>query len=97
MAKRFSLLTEYSESELQDIIASAIKQALETFESKSSPPSAAPPWNEPLLSRTDVCKKLKLSNPTVSKLHKQGKLKAIVVGGSYRYSKKSIADFMSGN
>ena len=79
------------------MIETAIKQALETFEFKfSPPPSSSPPGNEQLLSRTQLCRKLNLSRPTVAKLMREGKLKAIVAGGSYRFSTKSIADFISG-
>ena len=99
MGKRFSLLTEYNESELKKIISEVLSDLLGKHLSKTPPYlSNSPPISsiDPLLTRSDVCKILHITLPTLSKLQDEGKIKAIIVGGSYRYSKKNITAFING-
>ncbi|HEY5370636.1 MAG TPA: helix-turn-helix domain-containing protein [Hanamia sp.] len=99
MGKRFSLLTEYNESDLRQIISELLSDLLEKYLSKTSPYlNNSPPLSsiDPLLTRSDVCKILHITLPTLSKLQDEGKIKATIVGGSYRYSKKNITAFISG-
>lgn len=99
MSKRFYLQTEYNESEIRQLISDTVKDLLERTlldlvpHISHSPPNCSP---DKLIDRNTVCKLLQISLPTLAKLQKSGKLKAIVVGGSYRYSKKHIEDLMNG-
>ena len=98
--KKFSLITEYSEIELKELIAEVVSEALQQtlskhlIELKNSGSNNSP--NE-LLDRKAVCKLLKITLPTLSKLQNEGKLKALIVGGSYRYYKKDIDNFLQGS
>ena len=97
MSKKFSLLTEYSEHELKEIILQSIGEVLEkTVDKIHKTGDVKIHSSQQMISRRELCEKLKLSLPTVAKLHKTGKLKAIIVGGVYRYSQKNITDFMEG-
>ena len=99
MSKRFYLLTEYNESDLKQIISEVLSDLLEKYLSKTPAYfSNSPPISsiDPLLTRSDVCKILHITIPTLSKLQDEGKIKAIIVGGSYRYSKKHIGEFING-
>ena len=90
--------TEFSEQELRELIASTVKEVLqETFPkylllSNNSPPAIS---NDKLLSRKEVCQLLKVSLPTVVKLHNEGKIKFSIIRGSYRYNKKDIDQFLN--
>lgn len=91
MAKRFSLVTEYNELELAEIIKTAVQLALEQYSSKVlNQSSNSPPTQDRLLTRRQVCAFLGITLPTLGRLQREGILKAIIIGGSYRYSKKHI-------
>lgn len=99
MSKRFSLQTEYNEIELKQIIADAVREILQqpllqvVPQLSNSPPNFS---SDKLLSRKDVSKLLNISLPTLAKLQNEGKIKAVIIGGSYRYSKKHIEQFING-
>ena len=93
MQNKFALITE---KELKSIITTAVTEALLQYTSNLIPTSAnSPPDPDYLLSRKAVCEILNLSLPTVSKLQKLGKIKAVTICGSYRYSKKHITDILN--
>ena len=96
MAKQFSLLTEYSETELKEIILSTVQEVFNSIQNKLPPFTITHQTTEQLFSRTEICKKLQLSRPTIAKLQKTGTLKSIKAGGSYRYTNKHISDFING-
>ena len=99
MGKRFSLVTEYSEAELQELIISCINKVLDSrlasvltsHSSNTSPPDSS--QNE-LLSRKEVCKLLRISLPTLAGLQKKGEISFTIVGGSYRYGREEINKFL---
>ena len=96
MSKQFALVTEYSEIELKDIISSVVGEALKKYDLRALTPSEnAQTTSDHLLSRKEVCKILNLSSPTVAKLQKAGKIKAVTFCGSYRYSQKHITDLLN--
>ena len=92
---RHIITTQYTSEEFKSLIDTAVNEALQQLiplilKSTNSPPSA-----DPLLTRGDVCKRLRVSTPTLSKLMKQGEVKSCVVGGSYRFSEKHIMEFLN--
>ena len=96
MSKQFALVTEYSELELKSIISAAVAEAIQQFELKKTIPSEnSQNTSDHLLSRKEVCGILNLSLPTIAKLQKVGKIKAVTICGSYRYSQKHIADLLN--
>lgn len=95
MLRKFALVTEYSEDDLKNIILSAVAQALQEFTTKLANKSAnSPPHTDYLLSRKQVSKLLNLSLISVAKLQKEGKLKSVILGGTYRYSQKHIMELL---
>ena len=96
MSKQFALVTEYSELELKNIISAAVGEALQQYDLRATIPlENSQQTSDHLLSRKEVCEILNLSLPTVAKLQKAGKIKAITICGSYRYSKKHITDILN--
>lgn len=95
--KKFTLITEYSEQEIINIIEHCIqltiKQELQKHVATINSTTTA--WGTTLLTRKELRRILKLSYPTISRLTKNGTLKAKVVGGSYRYAESSIAKYLN--
>jgi hypothetical protein len=90
---KFALITEI---ELKSIITTAVTEALLQYTSNLIPTSAnSPPDPDYLISRKTVCEILNISLPTAAKLQKSGKIKAVTICGSYRYSKKHITDILN--
>lgn len=89
--------TELSDSEFKQIIFDAVAEILEQKLQKLnlSQQTASTGTNDKLLSRAEVCKLLRISLPTLSKLQKDGKLKFIILGGSYRYRKKDVEKILN--
>ncbi|MEJ7821359.1 MAG: helix-turn-helix domain-containing protein [Chitinophagaceae bacterium] len=94
--KKFTLTTEYSEQEIVSIIEHCIQQTLKQELQKhiSSAHSLATRLSSKLLTRKELRRILRISYPTISRLTKNGTLKAKVVGGSYRYSESSIIKYL---
>ncbi len=95
--KKFSLVTEYTESELLQIIEQCVQKVIQAELPKvislltNSPPTNS---NSKLLTRKELKDILRLSYPTISLLTKQGILKAKIVGGSYRYLESDIHKYL---
>ncbi len=89
--KKF-ITTEYNEAEIQELIQASIRKVIQEEFTKLIPHfNNSPPANkERLLSRKEVKEILGISYPTISKLTRAGRLKAIVLGGSYRYREQDI-------
>lgn len=85
---RKTLFTEISSEELIVLIQNAVKAAvLETIPINNSPPNDM----RQLLSSKEACAFLKISQPTLIKLRKEGKIKARNIGGKLFYSKTEIS------
>ena len=94
--KKFTLTTEYSEQEIVSIIERCIQQIIKQELQKhiSSAHSLATKYSSKLLTRKELRRILRISYPTISRLTKNGTLKAKVVGGSYRYAESSIVKYL---
>lgn len=90
--------TTYTESELKSLFAEIIQPLITSEIQKiiASPNNSPPKESDTYLTRKETCQLLHLSLPTLTKLSKEGKLKAKVVGGSYRYSRQQVEKYMSG-
>ena len=100
MIKTFSLVTEYTEQELITLIETSVREVLLQTQSHNLITSGnSPPISTEinLLSRTEVCKMLQITLPTLTKLQKSGKLKYIIILGSYRYDMNDIHNFIKSN
>jgi|ERR1035437_2823358 hypothetical protein len=95
--KKFSLTTEYSETELLNLIEQCVQKTIQQELSKIiSQLANSPPANNnyKLLTRKDLKVMLRLSYPTISRLTKEGILKAKIVGGSYRYLATDVSKYL---
>jgi len=95
-----TICTEYNDTEFKELVASAVKEVLEQSLSQFIPRLANPTPNQlsdRLLSRKEACKSLRISLPTLAKLQKEGKIKVVIIGGSYKYSNKHIQEVMNGS
>jgi excisionase family DNA binding protein len=96
--KRY-ITTEYSDSEFKELINSTVNEALQQELSKVIPQffNNSPPnfFRDKFLNRKEVCELLRISLPTLAKIQSKGKLQATMVGGSYRYSKKHIEEYIN--
>ncbi len=95
--KKFTLTTEYSEQKIVSIIEHCIQHTLKQELQKhvSTIHTSTTPFSTKLLTRKELRRILRLSYPTISRLTKNGTLKAKVVGGSYRYAESSIAKYLN--
>lgn len=95
--KKFTLTTEYSEQEIVSIIENCVRITIqqELQNHISTIRSSTTPFASNLLTRKELRRILKLSYPTISRLTKNGTLKAKVVGGSYRYVESSITKYLN--
>jgi len=95
--KKFSLLTEYSESELLLLIDQTVQKVVSQQLEKIIPLIAnSPPVNTgKLLTRKEVKAILRISYPTLALLTKQNVLKAKLVGASYRYPHSEIIKYLN--
>ncbi len=85
-----TVLTSIPVSELTTNIFNLLKPELvELFHSFNNPPAKQ---EEEYLSRTEVCKLLRISNPTLWRLQKSGKLQPIQIGRRILFDKKAIHD-----
>ena len=91
------ICTTYNESEFRNLIAEVLTPIVASAIQKITPL----PNNSSLsdanvfITRKEVCKLLRLSLPTVTRLTKEGVLKAKIVGSCYRYSKSQIDNYMN--
>lgn len=95
--KNFSLVTEYSETELVILIEQAVQKILQ----QELPKVISQLDNSPLVSddcklltRKELKSILHFSYPTLAKLTKEGILRAKIVGSSYRYLKSDITKYL---
>lgn len=95
--KKFSLVTEYSQEEILNLITQSI-QTIVTHELQKVTTQLSinsQPQSDQLLSRNDLKKMLGLSYPTLIKLHKDGTLRGKAIGGIYRYKQSDVSIFLS--
>ncbi len=100
--KKFQIVTEYDENELRCIVEQTIYKVLHqeleriipaTRSSSTGVNGTGTKW----LTRKEVKELLKISLPTIAKLHRSGQLKAKLVGGSYRYSENEVQRYLNNN
>jgi hypothetical protein len=91
------IITEYSEEDLKNLIANVVKDTIQQSFSQFIPTlSNSPPNNstDRFFSRKELCAKMKISLPTLANIQKRGEIKATIVAGSYRYTQKSLDDYL---
>jgi hypothetical protein len=93
--KKFLLLTEYSQLELQNLIEQSlekvVKEQLQTFQKNPSKTDK----NEKLFTRQDLKKILRVSYPTIAKITTEGLLQGKLIGSSYRYREIDVQNYLA--
>lgn len=74
------VLTTLSTEEFHEVIKKAVSEELLNFKS-----IAILPITEPPVTTAELCKFLRISEPTVIRMKKRGKIPFIAIGGSIRY------------
>ena len=92
---RHIITTQYTSDEFKSLIDTAVKEALQQLIPLVSKSTNSPPLTTALLTRKDACRRLHISLPTLSGLVKSGKIKASIIGNSYRFSEKDILDLIN--
>ena len=92
---RHIITTQYTSEEFKFLIDEAVKDALQQLIPLISKSTNSPPSSSPLITRKQACLVLNISLPTLSNLVKSGRLKASIIGNSYRFSEKHIMDLIN--
>lgn len=92
---RHIITTQYTSEEFKSLIDTAVNEALQQLIPLVLKSTSSPPLDTPLLTRKEASKRLHISLPTLSTLIKTGKIKASVIGSSYRFSEKNIMDLVN--
>lgn len=77
------IITTLSEEELTTLIESAIKRTLNTSQEVST---------TEIISREELCKRLKITEPTAIRWGKKGKIPFFCIGSNVRYNWQKVLD-----